>query len=156
MRSIVGKLIVGAALTAVGMLAADSSLGTWKLNTAKSKTTGDNPAKSRTEVREATPDGGVKVTSTRQLADGTTINFSYTYKYDGKEYPVTGGPFSTISSKRVDANTITAEVVNKADGNYHQTTQTVISKDGKTMTMNAKGTDSKGKPLTATNVFEKQ
>jgi hypothetical protein len=123
---------------------------------AKSKTTGTNPAKSRTEVREATPDGGVKVTSTRQMADGTTINFSYAFKYDGKEYPVTGGPFDTISAKRVNANTTTAEVINKADGTYHQTTRNVISKDGKTWTMTAKGTDAKGKPMTATNVFDKQ
>src|SRR5258706_4520844 len=156
MVSIAIRLVFVITLPAHRISGAPSSPRTRKLNTAKSKTTGDNPAKSRTEVREATPNGGVKVTSTRQMADGTTINFSYTYKYDGKEYPVTGGPFSTISSKRIDANTITAEVVNKADGNYHQTTQTVISKDGKTMTMNAKGTDVKGKPLTATNVFEKQ
>jgi hypothetical protein len=127
-----------------------------EVNPAKSKSTGANPIKSRTEVREATPDGGVKVTSTRQMADGTTINFSYTFKYDGKEYPVTGGPFDTISAKRVDANTTTTEVINKADGTYHQTTQSVISKDGKTWTMTAEGTDAKGKPVTATIVFEKQ
>jgi glucose/arabinose dehydrogenase len=156
MRSIMLRLVIGVAITAIGMFGADSSLGTWKLNVAKSKTTGSNPAKSRTEVREATPDGGVTVTSTRQMADGTTMNFSYSYKYDGKEYPVTGGPFDTISSKRVDANTTTAEVINKANGTYHQTTRSVISKDGKTWTMNAKGTDTKGKPITATNVFEKQ
>ena len=90
MRSIVAKLFIGMAITAIGMFGADSSLGTWKYNAAKSKTTSTNPIKSQTDVREATPDGGVKVTRTGQLADGTPVNYSFTYKYDGKEYPVTG------------------------------------------------------------------
>jgi hypothetical protein len=156
MRHIVAKLVIGGTITAIGMFGADSSLGTWKLNAAKSKSTSTNPTKSRTDVREAMPDGGVKVTSTREMADGSAVNFSYTVKYDGKEYPVTGGPFDTISVKQVNANTMTAEVKNKADGTYHQMTRSVISKDGKTMTMTAKGTDAKGNPLTATNVFDKQ
>ena len=36
--------------------------------------------------------GGVKVTTTGENMDGTPINSSYTAKYDGKEYPVTGAP----------------------------------------------------------------
>ena len=157
MRRIVAKLAIGVAITAIGLLGADSSLGTWKYNPAKSKiTTGTYPVKSRTEVWEATPDGGVKVTRTQQNADGTTINFTYTFKYDGKEYPVTGGPFDTISAKRVNANTASFEVVKKTDGTYHQTGRNVISKDGKTKTLTAKGTDAAGKPIVATVVFDKQ
>ncbi len=134
----------------------DSSLGTWKLNVAKSKTTSTNPAKSRTEVWEATPDGGVKVTRSEQLTDGTAFNFSYAYKYDGKEYKATGGPFDTISVKRVDENTTSFAVVKKTDGTYNQTGQNVISKDGKTRTLTAKGTDAKGKPIAVTLIFDKQ
>ena len=158
MRSIAAKLSIGMAITAIGMFGADSSLGTWKYNAAKSKSTSTstNPIKSQTDVREATPDGGVKCTTTGQLTDGTPSNYSYTYKYDGKEYPVTGGPlFDTISVKRIDANTRSWEV-RKTGGKYHATGRTVISKDGKTMTQTLKGTDAEGKPVTGTMVFDRQ
>jgi glucose/arabinose dehydrogenase len=156
MRNIVARLIIGGTMTAIGMFGADTSLGTWKFNVAKSKSTSTNPVKSRTEVREATPDGWVKVTSTREWADGTTVNFSYTFRYDGREYPVTGGPFDTISVKRVNANTTSFEVVKKTNGMYHQTGRLVVSKDGKRMTMTARGTDAKGKSVTAINIFDKR
>lgn len=156
MRKIVANLLIGTAITAIGLFGADSFLGTWKWNPAKSKITGDYPVKSRTEVWAATPDGGVKVTRTQQDANGATINFTYTFKYDGKEYPVRGGPFDTVSAKRIDANTASFEVIRKIDGMYHQTGRNVISKDGKTRTLTAKGTDAAGKPIVATVVFDKQ
>ena len=155
MRSVVAKLAIGAAITAIGMFGADSSVGAWKFNAAKSKTTAANPIKSQTDVREATPDGGAKVTRTGQMADGTAVSFSYTYKYDGKEYPVTGGPFDSISVKRTDANTTSFEV-RKTGGKYHATGQNVISKDGKTLTQTSKGTGADGKAVTATSVFDRQ
>jgi hypothetical protein len=155
MRNIVAKLVIGAAITTVGMFGADSSVGTWKYNAAKSKTTSTNPTKSQTDVREATPDGGVKITRTGQLTDGTSADSSFTYKYDGKEYPVTGGSFDTISVKRINANT-TSWVASKTGGKYHVIGRTVISPDGKTLTQTSKGTDAEGKPVTQTLVFDKQ
>jgi hypothetical protein len=155
MRRIVAKLFIVMAITAIGAFGADSSVGTWKLNLAKSKYTGANPIKSQTDVREATPDGGVKITRTGQLADGTPSNSSYAYKYDGKENRVTGAPFDTISVKRIDAYTWSWEV-KKTGGKYHATGRTVISKDGKTMTQTSAGTDAEGKPLSQTLVFDKQ
>jgi hypothetical protein len=41
-------------------------------------------------------------------------------------------------------------------GKYHATGRNVISKDGKTMTQTATGTDAEGKPVSATTVFDKQ
>jgi hypothetical protein len=155
MGRIVAKLFVGLAITAIGMFGADSSVGTWKYNVAKSKTTTTNPTKSQTDIREATPDGGVKVTRTGELKDGTAVNFSFTYKYDGKESPVTGGAFDTISVKRVNANTTTFDV-RKTGGKYHITGRNVISKDGKTLTQTSKGTSAEGKPETSTLVYDKQ
>jgi hypothetical protein len=136
-------------------MAADTSVGTWKLNAAKSKNTSTNPPKSQTDVREATPDGGIKVTRTGQLVDGTPSNYSFTYKYDGKEYPVTGAPFDTISVKRIKANTWSWDV-KKTGGKYNLTGRNVISKDGKTMIQTAKGTDAEGKAVASTIVFERQ
>jgi len=155
MRSIAAKLCIGMAITAIAMFGAESSLGTWKYNAAKSKTTSTNPIKSQTDVREAAPDGGIKVTRTGQLTDGTSLNSSYTYKYDGKEYPATGGSFDTISVRQIDANTRNWEV-RKTGGKYHITGRTVLSKDGKTMTQTSTGTDAEGKPVTQTIVFDRQ
>jgi hypothetical protein len=153
MQRIAAKLIVGVAITVIGMFAADSSVGTWKLNPAKS--TASSTLKSRTDVREATPDGGVKVTRTEQMATGEPSNSNYTYKYDGKSYPATGGQFDTLSVKRVNANAVSWEA-KKTGGKYHQKGRTVISKDGKTMTQTFKGTDADGKRVQGTNVYDKQ
>jgi hypothetical protein len=158
MKKIVANLsllFIGFAITTVMMFGADSSLGTWKLNAAKSKSTSSNPVKSQIDVREATPDGGVKVTRTGQLADGTAIKGSYVYKYDGKDYPATGLAFDVLLVKRIDPNT-TAFEVKKTGGKYHVTGQNVISGDGKTLTQTAKGTDAEGKPTSSTLVFDKQ
>jgi hypothetical protein len=148
-------LFIGLAITAAVTFAADSTVGTWKLNAAKSKFTGSFVVKSQTDVREATPDGGVKVTRDGQLGDGTPLKGSFTYNYDGKEYPATGLAFDVLSVKRTDPNTTTFEV-KKTGGKYHVTGQTVISADGKTMTQTAKGTDADGKPISSTMVFDKQ
>jgi len=155
MRSVLARVVMGAAVTAIAMFGADSSEGTWKLNAAKSKSTSTNPAKSQTDVREATADGGAKLTRTRQLADGTTQNYGTTFKYDGKENPVTGGPYDFVSVKRIDANTTSFET-RKTGGKYHMTGKNVVSKDGKTLTQTSKGTNAEGKAVAETLVFDRQ
>lgn len=147
------KLILGMAISAIVMLAADNSVGTWKFNPAKSKNA--SQMKARTDVRESTPDGGIKVTRTEEPSQGVSSNATFSYKYDGKDYPASGTRFDTISSKKVDANTWTWEV-KKTGGKYHQTGKNVISKDGKTLTQTFKGTDADGKPVHGTNVYDKQ
>jgi hypothetical protein len=106
-------------------------------------------------VREATPDGGVKLTSTEQRADGTSSILSFTCKYDGREYPATGGAYDTISVKRVFSDTKSFKV-GKTGGRYHLTGRIVISKDGKTLTQTSEGTDAEGKHVTETLVFDKR
>jgi hypothetical protein len=156
MRRIVARLIVGIAITTIGMFGADNSLGNWKRNIEKSKSTppSTNPITSMTTVRVAF-ENGVTANSTGQRKDGTAINSSYSAKYDGKEYPVTDAPWDTISIKQVDANTLTTET-KKTGGKYHTIGRTVISNDGKTMTVTNKGTDAEGKPVTNKIVYEKQ
>lgn len=145
------------AVTALVAFAADNSLGTWKLNGEKSKSTpAPMPVKSLTVTREAS-DGGVKVTITGERTDGTKINTSYTAKYDGNAATVTGEGllYDSISIKQVNANTLTDER-KKTGGSYQATGRTVISKDGKIMTLTTKGTNAEGKKFTQTLVFDKQ
>jgi hypothetical protein len=108
---------------------ADNSIGAWKRNVAKSTSTtpSTNPITSLTIVNEAV-DRGVKTTVTGQRKDGTAINSTSTVKYDGKEYPVTGAPWDTISIKQIDANTFTSEA-KKTGGKFDSKGRMVISKD---------------------------
>jgi hypothetical protein len=157
MRTTRAKLIIGVAFTALAMFGADNSIGTWKRNIEKSTSNppASNPFKSQTMVREAV-DGGVKVTIKSERMDGTVTDSAATVKYDGVPVPVTGATtFDSISVKQVDDNTFTTEAT-KTGGNYRTTGQTVISKDGKTMTTTLKGTDADGKPISITVVYDKQ
>ena len=155
MRRMTATMLLGVALTATGMFAADGLTGTWKFNIGRSTSTSANPIKSQTDVREATPEGGMKLTRTGQLIDGTAINYTMTFNYDGKPYPVTGAPFDTITAKRIDASTTSFEV-KKTGGKYHVTGRTTVSKDGKVLTQTAKGTDADGKPVSTRTIFDKQ
>ena len=156
MRSVPLRMLLAMAFTAVACLAADNSLGSWKLNTAKSKYGPMAlPVKSLNITREAS-DGGVKQTTTGELADGTAVNSSYTAKYDGTEAHVSGNaPYDTIAVKQVNANTLTDER-RKTGGSYKVAGRTVVSDGGKTMTVNIKGTDAEGKAFTGSLVFDKQ
>ncbi len=156
MRTFLTRLFLAFAITTGATLAADNTIGTWKLNVEKSKySPAPMPPKSLNVTREAS-DGGVKVTTTGEQADGTAINASYTAKYDGKEVQVTGNaPYDTISIKQVNANTLTDQR-KKTGGPYHAASRMVISNGGKTMTTTIKGTNTAGKNFTSTFVLDKQ
>jgi len=159
MRKIFGLALIVLAITSTSAAfgADDNSLGTWKANVEKTKyTPAPWPVKSVTAVREAAP-GGVKVTNTGERTDGTPINTSYTAKYDGSPATVSGqgAPYDTVSIKQNDANTFTYDA-KKSDGKYHAHGSLVVSPDGKTLTLTAKGTDADGKPMTIKLVYDKQ
>jgi hypothetical protein len=154
MRKTLVKLFTVFVITALGAFGADESLGTWELNVGKSKFNPTAPVRSLTMTRGAA-EGGVNLTTTGEQADGTKINSSYSAKYDGKDYPVTGASWDTISIKQVDSNTFTT-VTKKTGGKYKSTGRTVISKDGMTMTTTSKGINAEGKPFNYTMVWEKQ
>jgi hypothetical protein len=145
MRTILSKALLAFAITTVTAFGADNTLGTWKLNVAKSTyTPAPMPFKSVTVTREAS-DGGVKQTVTGERPDGTAVNANYTAKYDGKEVQVTGNsPYDTIAIKQVNANTLTEER-KKTGGTYKATSRIVVSNAGKTLTATAKGTNADGK-----------
>ena len=133
----------------------DSSLGTWKFIPENSSSTSSNPLKSRTEVVEAAPGGWYRVTRTDLRADGTSLQYSYTFKYDGKEYLVVGALFDTIAQTRLDANTTTFEV--KRTGTpYHMKGRFTISEDGRTRTQVESGIGLDGKAAEVRRVYEKQ
>ncbi len=143
-------------MLALGMSlwAADPAIGTWKLDAAKSKYTPGPPPKSATITYEETADG-IKRTGESVDAEGKTISFSYTAKYDGKEYPVSGSDlYDTISLKRITDHT--AEATLKKSGQVVSAARRTVSKDGKVMTLTITGTNPKGQKMKNIAVYEKQ
>jgi hypothetical protein len=140
---------VGAAVCS----AADGLMGTWKLNEAKSKLSSGTP-KNSTVVYEAAGDN-VKVTIDGTDSDGKPTHNEWTGKFDGKDYPVTGDPSSDARSlKKIDDHTLTFAV--KKGDKVTTTGRIVLSADGKTRTVTTSGTDSKGKKVSGTAVYDKQ
>jgi hypothetical protein len=98
---------------------------------------------------------GIDMMYTGVAADGSAVNGKSTFKYDGKDYPITGSPdFDVLSLKRIDATTI--ESTQKKAGKPTGTTVRTVSGDGKVMTLKSKGTTAKGQAYDNVMVFDKQ
>jgi hypothetical protein len=159
MKQVCMILVVFALCLAVPslMLAEDNPvIGTWKLNAEKSKYSGIPAPKNLT--RTVTADGdSVKYSFEGTGSDGAALNYSFTVKYDGKDYPTTGSgmPFGAdqIAIKRVSSNRFSATL--KKDGKIVGTSASTVSKDGKTITLIGKGT-ADGKAVSSTQVYDKQ
>lgn len=133
--------------------AANPTLGTWKLNEAKSKLAPGSP-KNQTVVYEAAGDK-IKGTIDGVDAQGKPLHNEWTGKFDGKDYPVTGDPTSdTRAIKQIDDRHY--ELTIKKDGEVRITGRAVLSADGKTRTVTVSGTNAEGKKITSTSVYEKQ
>lgn len=85
--------------------------------------------------------------------EGRTLNYGYTARYDGKDYPFPGSPWDTVSLELIDA--ITSKVVFKRGGKVVQTTNVTVSQDGKVLTLATSGIDSDGKSVTYREVFDR-
>src|SRR5260370_32993428 len=119
------KLAVAFLGFAATLIAADPTVGTWKLNTAKSKYSPGPAPTSATITYEETADG-IKRTGENVLPDGTKTSFEYTAKYDGKDYPVTGSDtFDMIALKRI--NDRTTEATLKKSGKVVSTARRVVT-----------------------------
>jgi hypothetical protein len=147
-------LTVAVCLVAGAMgFASDVNLGTWKLNEAKSKFP-PGASKNTTVVYEAAGDN-LKATVDGVDGSGKPTHSEWTGKFDGKDYPVTGDPASdTRSLKKIDARTF--DLTSKKDGKVTVTGRIVVSADGKSRTLTTNWTDSMGKKVKSTAVYDKQ
>jgi major membrane immunogen (membrane-anchored lipoprotein) len=150
-------VVLLAALASTPAFAQDNpALGTWKLNVAKSKFTGAPAPKELT--RTLTADGdSVKYTFAGTAADGSTLAYSFTAKFDGKDYPVEGkapGGFDHIAIKKVNDHTY--EVSQKREDKAVGSGKATVAKDGKTTTVTLKYTNTDGKSVSTTSLYEKQ
>ncbi len=150
-------LAVFAAFVSTSLLAqSDPLLGTWNLDTAKSKYTPGSAPKSMTRTVEETADG-VKYTMKGVSADGSPISYGFTVKFDGKDYPVTGsmpGGADAITIQKIDSNHYEAAL--KKAGKEIVKSKLAISKDGKVATLTSNGKTADGKPMHSVSVYDKQ
>jgi len=120
-----------------GLAAAENPFaGTWKLNPAKSKLTGD------TMKFEKTASGAIRWSGS---------GVSYTFKVDGKEYT---GPFGeAVAWKQIDDTSWQTTSTQK--GILLSTDTSKLSPDGKTMTVVSKGTKPSGETFQDTVVYQR-
>jgi hypothetical protein len=149
-------IVLSLALLLAGVvvaLADNPNMGTWKLNEAKSKFAA-GATKNSTVVYEAVGDD-VKVTVDGIDGSGNTIHSEWTGKFDGKDYPVTGDSTSDTRAY-TQVNERTLSFTAKKAGKVTLTGGIVISADGKSRTVTTSSTDSTGKKIKNTAVYDKQ
>jgi len=140
-------------VVSTALLAAESPfVGTWKLNTGKSRSTPGTAVKEMTVTFEAVGNES-KRGPTGTDGDGQPINQDSTIAWDGRDHAI-DAPGMTVAVKQVNDRTLSVTV--KQEGKVVDSVRAVVSKDGKTMTSYEKGQDPKGRKLDNTDVFEKQ
>ena len=152
---VAGVLIVTGAVALLVAQADNPQVGFWKMNMEKSKFSTGTGFKSATSRIEAV-DGGVSHTVDSVYIDGTSRQYSYVTKYDGKDMPVTGNsPYGdTTAITHVDANTTRTVYKNKRQVTVVQ--MSVVSADRKTRTVTTKGTNPAGQPVNNLSVYDRQ
>jgi hypothetical protein len=137
------------------------AVGNWKLNVAKSKFSPGTPPKSATLVIGA--QGDSFKTSLQEIeGDDSHVGYDYTATFDDdKDYPLSGsslperlGGAETVALRRDGPRAYAGKF--KKSGKIVMTNRTVVSKDGKSLTVIANGADAKGQPIALTTVWDKQ
>ncbi len=150
-------LLVGAMLTAATSVAvaADPVFGAWQLNLEKSKFSPGPAPKSMTRTYAESASGSIALTINITAADGMKSTATFTYKEDGKPYPVSGSPDVEMASvTRVDS--LTANFKQMRGGATIATGVRTVSKDGKTLTVKQKGTHANGTKFDDVMVYNRQ
>jgi hypothetical protein len=149
-------LLIFAVLGLAGSLwAADPFIGTWNLNVAKSKASDPSWMPKSEIMKSEALDNGLKNTCDGVDSDGKAYHYTWSPKYDGKDYPLRGNPdVDTSAIKKVDANTV-LEMWKKA-GKEVANWRVTVSKDGMSHTVSGKMKDAKGQEVTFDLVYDKQ
>jgi hypothetical protein len=135
------------------LIATEPFAGTWKLNSAKTKyKTGTGPKDQTLTIAESGSDLDVTINGT--AADGSAIAAHYTVPTQGGEGKIIEAPYETVSGKRMGPNE--RSITYSKGGKAVLTAHSKISTDGKTITVNIKGTDMQGKPVDGVAVYDKQ
>jgi hypothetical protein len=121
----------------VTLMAADSFVGTWKLNLAKSTLSEPNAdiASQTMTISETGPNDRRTIIDV-VLKSGKTQHQEYNRIVDGKEHPATGVGFKQEGATEIVSrvNESTLRITGKRDGKETGVITSTVSRDGKVMT----------------------
>jgi hypothetical protein len=148
------RFLVALCVFSTAMIAADNPfIGSWKLNTAKSKFT---PGTATKEMAITFTADGDKITrvATGIDSDGEPVNEKSSIAWDGNDHPIDVPPGITVAVKPVNDRTL--DVTIKRKGTVVSSIHVAVAKNGKTFTSQEKGEDPKGRQINNVEVFERQ
>ena len=128
----------------------DPEMGKWKLNEGKSRLAAGATKYTRAVYSETANDM-VKVVLEGVDGSGKRVRNEWIGKFDGKDYPVTGDPFSDTRSY-TPAGDRTLNITMKKDGQVVLTGQTIVAANYKTRRTTTKGTDASGRDVSSSAV----
>lgn len=144
---------------AASLWAEDPSVGTWKLNIAKSKFAPSTEAAVKEEMSIIREVGDQwEITFTGKRVDGSSTSLKATR-------PRQGGVVKFLTGGSEGDNEQSFDTVVELGDWYHTSLQNgkqvavihgIVSKDGKTMRQITKGIDEKGKPYEGIEVYDRQ
>jgi len=135
------------------LIAADPFVGTWKLNSAKSKyKTGMPPKEQTVTFSEEGSDLHVMVKGTS--SDGRAISTHFTVPTAGGTGKIIESPFEAVKAK--SAGTNERDTSFSKGGKVVFTARAKRSADGKTMTVAVKGTNPSGQTVEGANFYDKE
>jgi len=133
----------------------NAAVGTWKQLLSKSKYSPGPAPTIPTTVKIESVEGGEKVSVDGVGADGKATSYAYTVKYGGTPTSVTGSPYGDMVAFKKRNDREVAQTYTR-NGNVSRTSMRTVSKDGKTLTIAAKGTTANGQKYDNVTLFEKQ
>jgi hypothetical protein len=127
--------------------------GTWKLNPAKSKFS-PGPAPKSMTITYGAAGFGMKIVVDVVPAEGAAQHWEMTPMFDGRDHAVTGNPDAdAISIRRI--SDMQGESTFRKKGKVTAVNVRTLAADGKTLTIESKGTTADGKPRHDIAVYEK-
>ena len=139
------------------LLAADPTIGKWKLNIEKSKFSPTEPApKESTLTKRGLDANQYEIVITGTHTDGSKISMKFTHPQQGGiEKDLSPGPEDEMFVVTIMGPGEFIET-GLRKGKQFIVYHSVVSKDGKEMRVKVIGTDAKGKPYEGLEVWEKQ
>ena len=135
--------------------AQDPSVGSWRVDVAKSKYSPANLAPKSVAVKSSAAGKGLTVVVDVVDNTGKPLHYEYTAAYDSRDVPVKGDPGrDTTAMKKIDD--LTFEQTNKKDGKVTTVSRWVYAKDGKSRTQTTTGVNPQGEKISNTVLWLKQ
>jgi hypothetical protein len=150
------KLCLVTVLASAVFAQAESRVGTWELNLAKSTfSPGPAPKRQTLTFQKAGPQWTALLQGIDASGKPISPDFgNLVINFDGKDHPTPADDYDTTAWKRI--NPAKYEVIRKRAGKVVLISINVVSNDGKTMTITTTGQNAKGQAVNNVRVYDKQ